>query len=663
MGIRNKLIGIIAVLIVIPLLIVGGSSYIKASDLLTTSFIDSNISLTKEIANSLDKEFEGYMFGVKSISENINARTIIEVPEREKFLNNTFDAYVKNYPSAYQIYLGTQNGVMRIRPDFDFDDSYDPRARAWYKIAEETKKPGWTEMYQDAVTGNWSISGTAPVYDLNDKFIGAVATSLDLSAISEMIGNVKVGEQGYVFVLDDQGRVIAHPDPSQIGNVMPIQEILDVLSDGSVSGTVDYEYINAEGKNTEKYAVYSYLESTGWYIMTSMYYEEIESSTRSMLNAALIIGIITLVLAGLVGLRFANSITKPILMIVSDMDKVEKGDMTIMSQVKSKDEVGVLAEKFNNMVSNVRALLENAASVTNDVSDASQTLAASAEEASASSDEVNRTIDEIAKGATDQAQDTENAAKLANNLDVKFESLYANSQEISTNADNVKQVNEAGAKVLTDLKTKSEENNQSTERIASSIKDLEEKSIDIGGILVTISSIAEQTNLLALNASIEAARAGEAGRGFAVVADEIRKLAEESSNSADEIKTIVTIIQEQTGNTVKIMDEFKSNADLQYKAVEDMDKSFEDISESIQSVSGQIDDIDVFITDMLKDKDAIIQSITNISAVSEETAAASEEVSATMDQQNAAVEAVANSADQLNDLSRQLSDQIRKFKI
>jgi len=663
MGIKNKLVGIITILIVVPLLIMGVSSYIKASQLLTDNFIESNISLTEEIANSLDKEFEGYMFGIQSVAENINARTIMERPDREQYLVNAFSSYVKNYPDAFQMYIGTKDGGMRIHPHFEFDDSYDPRKRAWYELAETKGAFGWTNMYKDAVTGNWSLSGAAPVYSMSNQFIGSVATSLDLSNVSKMIGEVKVGEQGYVFVLDSESKVIAHPDPTQIGNVLPVTEIQEVIAKGETKGIVDYQYKNGDGVVADKYAVYSYLESTGWYIMTSMYYDEIESSTRAMLNNGLLIGIVTLIIAGLIGLGFANSITKPILMIVEDMDKVEQGDMTVVSKVKSKDEIGTLAEKFNNMVENVRGLLENAAGVTHEVADASQTLAASAEQASASSDEVNRTIDEIAKGATDQAHDTENAAKLASNLDKKFENLHANSQEISSNADNVKKVNETGATVLLDLKTKSEENNLSTERIGTSIKDLEEKSKDIGGILVTISSIAEQTNLLALNASIEAARAGEAGRGFAVVADEIRKLAEESSKSADEIRTIVTMIQQQTGNTVRIMDEFKSNADLQYQAVEEMDKSFVEISESIESVSGQIDDIDHFITDMLQDKDAIIDSISSISSVSEETAAASEEVSATMEQQNAAVEAVANSADQLSDLSRQLSEQINKFKI
>lgn len=559
---------------------------------------------------------------------------------------NTFSGFVKNYPSAYQMYIGTEDGAIRIHPEFEFDDSFDPRKRGWYKLAEQKGGSGWTAMYPDAVTNNWSISGAAPVYDLDKNLIGAVATSLDLSEVSEMIGEVKVGEQGYVFIPDDQSRVVAHPDPSQIGVVMSVQEIQAVIDAGSKEGVVDYQYQNADGLISDKYAAYTYIDSLGWYIMTSMYYDEIRESSQPLLSTALFIGLVTLIIACIIGFLFSNSLTRPILSIVKDMDLVEKGDMTVISTVNSKDEIGQLSNKFNNMIKNVRKLLENTALVT-----------------SASSDEVNSTIEEIAKGATDQAHDTETAAKLAGNLDEKFEQLHNNSQEISTNADNVKQVNEAGANVLKELKSKSDENNDSTRRIASAIEDLEEKSQDIGGILVTISSIAEQTNLLALNASIEAARAGEAGRGFAVVADEIRKLAEESSKSADEIRSIVQMIQEQTGDTVRIMDEFKENADQQYQAVEDMDMSFVEISESIESVSNQIGDIDRFITEMLKDKDAIIGSIANISSVSEETAAASEQVSATMDQQNAAVDEVAKSADQLNVLSKQLNEQINKFKI
>lgn len=663
MSIRKKMIGVISLLILIPIIVIGGSSYIKASALLNENYINSNQALNNEIANALENEFDGYMMGIQSIADNVDAREILDKPEYEPFLLSLFENYVNNYRDAFQMYIGTKDGVIRIYPSYDFDESYDPRKSPWYTLVEEKEAPGWTDMYEDAVTGNWSLSGSAPVYNMENEFIGAVAISLDLSGISKMIDEITVGKEGYVFVLNNKGNVIAHPDPSQIGKRLNVDEIQQVISEKKKEGIVDYKFTNGDGEMADKYAIYKYMPETGWYIMTSMYYDEISDSTGTLLNYALIIGLITLIIAIIIAFLFSNSITKPIQRIVKDMSLVENGDMTIQSGIKSKDEIGELASKFNSMVKNVRGLLENAKSVALDVANEAEHLAASSEQASASADEVTLTIEEIAEGATDQAHDTDTSVKLTENLDKKIENLHENSETITTDAKNVKEVNENGIEVINDLKEKSNENNVSTQKIASAIQNLAEKSENIGGILATISDISEQTNLLALNASIEAARAGEHGKGFAVVADEIRKLAEESAKSAAEIGEIIKVIQMQTNETVEIMNVFKENSSLQYKAVEKMDESFDDISESIINIVEQITNVNRFITDMIKDKDAIVESIMSISTVSSQTAAASQEVSASMSQQNLAVDEVAKSATQLNQLSEDLQKQIEKFTI
>lgn len=663
MGIKTKLLGIIAALIIIPLSVTGVTSYVKSSNLLSENMLEANKALNREMAHTIELEFDGYLSGVKSAADNKNAKNILDNNQYEILLNDLFKNYVSNYSQAFQMYMGTDDGGMRIYPDYKFDADYDPRARSWYILAESTKEAGWTEMYKDKVTGNWSISGTAPVFDKNNQFIGAIATSLDLTALSEEIGEIVVGKRGYAFILDTEGKVIAHPDSNQVGVVMSVPEIKEVLDQKSKEGLVDYQYANGDNIVSDKYAVYNYIPSLGWYVMTSMYYDEITDQTGALMKNSLIISLITLLIAFLVGYLFSRTITKPIKQIVVDMEKVSKGDMTITSKIKSKDEIGTLAKMFNDMTKNIRGLIKAAASVTEEVSISAETLAASAEQTSASSDEVSNTVDEIARGATDQAHDTEEAARITGDLDQKFEELHIKSNSISENAENVKKVNDIGMNVLNDLKSKSEENNESTNQISTSIHELDSKSKDIGGILETISSIAAQTNLLALNASIEAARAGEHGKGFAVVADEIRKLAEESSNSADQIGSIISKIQNQTEETVSIMSVFKENSVHQYKAVEEVDKQFIEISRAIQDISTQIDGINEFIGMMLDDKNKIVEAITNVSSVSQETAAASEEVSATMDQQNAAVMSIAEASERLNELSIELKDKVSKFKI
>jgi len=191
LNIRQKLLGMIALLITVPLLIMGVSSYLKASDLLKESFVESSTLLNEEIASELEKEFSGYLYGIQALAGNYNARTLYEKPENETNFMNAVELYVENYPNAFQAYIGLKDKKMRIYPKHMFDSSYDPRIRPWYQQAQTDEKAGWTSMYQDAVTGNWSLSGTAPVNDFSGKFIGAVATSLDLSSISEEIGTKK----------------------------------------------------------------------------------------------------------------------------------------------------------------------------------------------------------------------------------------------------------------------------------------------------------------------------------------------------------------------------------------------------------------------------------------------------------------------------------------
>jgi methyl-accepting chemotaxis protein len=660
-GIREKVIGIISILIILSVASLGIFSYINSADVLSDSLRHDHFELNKEIAEAIDNQFEGYMSGLKMVADNGNTKTISEVGFNQ-WRRDLFKTYVDNFEQVTQAFIGLPDGTIHIEPQYEFADDYDPRQRAWYKGVMENNGPYWTDVYLGAVSKKWTIAGAVPSKDTNGNFQGVLSMSIILEELADEISQIKVGKDGYVFILGRDGTVISHPDESRIGSNMDQAEIQQAIAKED-SGTIDYSFTNSEGKTRDKYVVYQKIDSLGWYVMTSMYVDEITDKTAVVLRTTLIVAIIVLILAIVIGVLFGNSMIKPIKQIVADMKLVEAGDMTVQSNVRTKDEIGDLSKSFNAMVENVRSLVKNASTVTDNVAESAESLAAASEEASASSEEVSRTVEEIARGASDQANDAETSARLTASLDEKLNKLHDNSKDISTNALSAKDVNEKGLETVGDLREKSDENIKSTEEIAESISELEKKSNDIGGILETISSIAEQTNLLALNASIEAARAGEHGKGFAVVADEIRKLAEESSSSADKIRNIVDMIQKQTKDTVSIMDRFKENSEKQFGAVQEVDGAFANISNSIDEIVEQISLIDEFIEDIIGDKNEIVTSITNISSVSEETAAASEEVSASMQQQSMAVESVAQAAETLNELSIELKSQIGQFKI
>lgn len=663
MSIRKKLMTIISLLILIPLLVLGFFSYNKAASVLQENIIADHQALNTQMANGFINEFSGYTNGIKAIAENPKTKTLMENPQNEAEVTELFKHYVNNFSSAGKIFIGTQDKKMRSYPYTKYAADYDPTGRSWYLMAQNSETPIWTDIYTSASTGKLNISAACPVINSQNKQFGVVAIDFDLSILSEKVSKIKVGKEGYVCITDASGNVIAHPDTSLLGKPIGVKELMTVIENKERSGNFSYHYKDKDGKVADKYATFTYMPETRWYIVTASPYKEITDSTAPILFTTMTCAVFSLIIALVIAFLFSNSLTKPIQKLVSDMSKVAAGDMTIQSNIQTKDEIGVLSKNFDKMISDVRGFLESVVNVTVEVSTSAETLAASSEEVCASSDEITKTIEEIACGATDQAHDTEQAARVGNDLNDKFEQLHENSKQMSVNTEQVKKENESGAVVLTDLKIKADDNQASTKKITEAITDLELKSQDIGGILETISSISNQTNLLALNASIEAARAGEHGRGFAVVADEIRKLAEESGQSASQIRTIVNIIQEHTQNTVSLMSEFQENSQSQYKAVEAMDQSFQTISTAIENVTSQIQNIDESINDLINDKNTIVSSITNISSVSQQTAAASEEVNATMEQQNTAIESVAESAERLNELSKDLSDQLAKFRI
>ena len=375
------------------------------------------------------------------------------------------------------------------------------------------------------------------------------------------------------------------------------------------------------------------------------------------------IGLISLIVAILIGVFVAGFVTKAIKSIEQKMKLVAAGDFTVTMDVKSNDEIGSLSKSFNIMIAEVKDLMTATVGVSQEVLKASENLAAFAEQTSAASTDVANTVDEIARGASDQAEETETGVQIANSLSEKFENLAENSKEMNLNAQSTLEVNEDGIKTLEELKQASKVSLESNDRVEKAIVDLDKSATSINAILETITSIASQTNLLALNASIEAARAGEAGRGFAVVADEIRKLAEGSDNAAQEIKIILDKIQNESKHTVNIMQEVKGIYVEQEMSVEKVNSAFGEISASIGKVAQRIEEMTSQVEGLMTEKEKIVSTMENISAVSEETAAASEEVTASMQQQSDAVEQVAQSASGLSSLAAELMSKLSKFKI
>jgi methyl-accepting chemotaxis protein len=660
--IRFKLTLMFILLITIPLTVLGGVSYSKSKEILKKNLQNSTLQLVKQTEKTITNYLYGFEKSLVEMSYNEKLQNIELNKENLVKLKKDFSNFLKSHEHVLDIYMGTENKKMYSLMYDEFEENFDASERPWYKEAKNQNKFVWTKPYLDKDTNKLIVSGALPLLDkLNNKFIGVIALDITLQELGKEINAIEIGKKGYVFILDETDKIIIHPNQTFFLKPLENETIIKALKENN-EGNV--EYIQEEqGSKKYKFAVFTKNKNLGWSILATTYINEINDDTSILLKRIISIGMIFLLGAIFISILFSKTITKPIHSLLRTIEKVKNGNFSVRSNLKSKDELGKLGEGFNVMLESVGCLINSIKSVANEVKESSQILATTSTETSISSKEINTAVEEIAKGASEQANDAEKGAALTCSLSEKFNELEDNIKIAEDATIEVTKLNIEGTKVVDDLDIKANYNEEAIEKIGSAINELNNNVMSIQSILDTINSISDQTNLLALNASIEASKAGEAGKGFAVVAEEIRKLAEESKNSANDIKQVITKIQEESNTTVNMMNEVKTRTKNQTYAVKKVNESFNGISKSVKDIILKINHISNFVKEIHEYKESIVSSINNISSISQEAAAGAEQVTASIIQQSYVVQEVANSGEKLSELANKMDSELNKFKV
>ena len=659
MSLRWKILTLLVVLTLLPTVFLGFINYRVANKILTTSLEESSHEITHRMSDTFNVFMNSMEEATNMLSEDANVQQIYTVEASKSWMMESLKSIKDTHKNIQSIYLGTRDKETFIYPYADLSADFDPQTREWYIGAIKNNGIFWTSPYVDEATGNLTITVSKPVYNARNgnEFIGVVGIDVSLDSVSTMLTDATIGKEGYLSLSDSNGVLIIHPDKELVGKELPVSDLLNAIKSNNME-PIKYAY-----GDKDRIGVFDNIDRTGWKIIGTVFISEIQHDTSTILNQSMLYGGLSLLITIIIGIFFALGITRATGKLVKDMDRIGSGDFTVRTNIASHDEIGSLSITINKTIEHISQLLFNVQKASSEINLAADSLAASSQQTSASTEEVSRTVEEIARGASDQARDAEQGAVMIHQLSEKFNELNNETIEMLELSNAVVGANEKGVETVQELTEKTDSNKDAIHRVEIAIKELDEHTQSIGVILQTISSIADQTNLLALNAAIEAARAGEAGRGFAVVAEEIRKLAEQSSSSTDEIRHITTDILTKSSNAVSIMGEVKSQTEDQVLAVEDVSTSFGSIYDSIEKMTEKIKGLTTHIDEMTENSSYIVSFIENISAVSEETAAASEEVTAAMEQTASAVDEVANAAEHLNDLAGQLKSQVEVFKI
>lgn len=371
--------------------------------------------------------------------------------------------------------------------------------------------------------------------------------------------------------------------------------------------------------------------------------------------------IIAIIVAVLIGGMLAKDMSNAISKIMSKLTKAAAGDLTVKIRMNRKDEFKVLADGINDMIGKMKELIAQTKAVSLKVDESALTVTQSSQSLLTGTRDITNAISDIEKGIVQQAEDSESCMEQMDVLSDKINVVSDNSTRIANIAEQTQEIVQTGLETIDVLDSNVKNTVSITTEVIDGIEVLEKSTKSIETIINVINDIADQTNLLSLNASIEAARAGEAGRGFAVVADEIRKLADQSVASVNQIRDIVEEINLRTRETVNTAKKAEDIVTIQEESLKNTVIVFNDIKSQVNELVSNLENITAGVGDIVGTKAETISAISNISAVSQETAASAEEVNSTADIQMNAVEELNMAAERLNENSKALEEAIDLF--
>lgn len=349
--------------------------------------------------------------------------------------------------------------------------------------------------------------------------------------------------------------------------------------------------------------------------------------------------------------------------IIGVLNTIAQGNFNIKLNTESTNEFGVMKKALNTTVKNVAKMISEIKYRAENINHSSEVLYSTSEEMTASASDVARLMQVTSAGSSNQAGDLMEITHVLSKFNQSINAMVKAIEDVDENSNNIEIMTEKGEINIKVLKDSVNKVMRSSNDFTNSFSKFSKNIYQINEITNIINGIANQTNLLALNASIEAARSGEYGKGFSVVAEEIKKLAEESKISSENISKLIAELSNGTQNVLQVGDTMNNELINQKEVINDIIDSFGKIILAVNDNTPKIQLVTTFASDINQEKDSILEKVENSSSIAEKISASSEGISASSEEMDACAKEVSSTAQLLNNIAEETMNELNKFKL
>lgn len=648
MKIRQKITITIVSLIVLSIVSTGIFTYVQSSNIILNLTKLSELQSVKKDNNTIYQMIEkeivlpNYLTldrDVLDLLSNQGDQTKVEA------VNKLLAQHMSDKKNLDAAYLCNEKGVIIANPNKSVIGK-DLSAGQYIKDTISTKKLQISETRDSIATGKKIVVITHPVVDNNNQLKGIIGTPITCESMTIYLKDVKLNgtKSSYAYLVDTKGNLLYHPQTDKIGKQVDIKEIKDIASRVEKGEKVSDDVINYTSGGQKMIAAYSVIPKTNWILVINGNVNEIQAPINQMSLFLLFIGLAIIAIASITGFIVAKKIALPIIGVTDLIDKTSKLDLKYDESfgwlLKYKDETGIMCQGIVNMRKTLREMVDLLQKSSRDIdgnslevesisekvyvnssnnSAITQQLSAAMEETAASAEEITSSIEEVKGNVASIVKRGKDGSILSSQIIERAIIMKKNTLESDKNS-----------KII---------HSKVKEKLEQGVEEL--KSImQINLLAEDILDITSQTNLLALNAAIEAARAGEAGKGFAVVADEIRKLAEMSSKSAEDIQKMLSKVTSAVNNMtssseqvlkfldtdiaedykkfIEVSEQYNQDATLITEMMSAVSTASQELEVTMNIISKATDEVAITINEGAEGVSDIAEKTSNIVSLTEE---------------------------------------------